>query len=194
RRRGEPHLGATLLGCRASMPILLAPTAFHQLAHVDAERTTARAAAAADTIMISAMLSTVAIEEIAAEAKKVTADPQLWFQLYIQPDLGFTEAIIRRAEAAGCRAFVVTVDSSALGRHERNDRNDFHDLPSGMKCENLRIGGRPGHVRPGGLSPGISWRPIDLLRKITALPILLTGILHPEDARLAIGQGIDGVV
>ena len=154
----------------------------------------ARAAAAANTIMIAAMLSTVVIEEIAAEAHKGARDPVLWFQLYIQPDLGFTEAIVRRAEAAGCRAFVVTVDSSALGRHERNDRNDFHDLPPYMKCENLRMGDRSGHVRQVVLSPEISWRHIDWLRKITKLPVLLKGVLHPEDARLAIEQGIDGII
>jgi 4-hydroxymandelate oxidase len=174
----------------------MSPTAFHRLAHPEAERATARAAAEARTIMIAAMLSTVAIEDIAAEAGKVAEDPALWFQLYIQPDLGFTEAIVRRAEAAGCRALVVTVDSPALGRHERNDRNDFHDLPDGMRCENLRElrGGEPGSVRQVVLSPEISWRHIDWLREITPLPIVLKGALHPLDARLAVERGVDALL
>jgi 4-hydroxymandelate oxidase len=193
-----PVLDVTLLGATASMPVLMAPTAFHRLAHPDAERATARAAAAAGTIMIAAMLSTVAIEDIAAEAAKVASDrePTLWFQLYIQPDLGFTEAIVRRAEAAGCRALVVTVDSAALGRHERNDRNAFHDLPAGIRCENLRElrGGEPGSVRQVVLSPEISWRHIDWLREITALPIVLKGALHPLDVRLAVERGVDALL
>ncbi|GLY83213.1 alpha-hydroxy acid oxidase [Actinoallomurus iriomotensis] len=196
RGAAAPALDVTLLGADASMPILMSPTAFHRLAHPDAERATARAAAEAGTIMIAAMLSTVAIEDITAEAGKVAADPSLWFQLYVQPDLGFTEAIVRRAEAAGCRALVVTVDSPALGRHERNDRNAFHDLPDGMRCENLRElrGGEPGSVRQVVLSPEISWRHIDWLREITPLPIVLKGALHPLDARLAVERGVDALL
>ena len=196
RGTDEPTLEVSLLGCDTSAPILLAPTAFHRLAHAEAELATARAAAATGTIMIAAMLSTVAIEDIAAAARTVAAEPMLWFQLYIQPDLGLTEAIVRRAEAAGCRALVVTSDSPVLGRNERNDRNDFHDLPAGMRCENLRElrGQEPGSVRQVVLSPAISWRHLDWLRTISALPILVKGILHPDDARLAVDRSVDALV
>lgn len=193
-----PRLDVTVLGAHMAMPVLLAPTAFHRLAHPEAERATARAAAAAGVTMITAMLSTVAVEDIAAEAAKTAAplEPTLWFQLYVQPDLGFTEALVRRAEGAGCRALVVTVDSAALGRAERNDRNAFHDLPPGLRCENLRQlrGGEPGHVRQVVLSPEVSWRHIGWLRETTDLPIVLKGVLHPHDARLAVEQGVDGLV
>ncbi|HET6755442.1 MAG TPA: alpha-hydroxy acid oxidase, partial [Jiangellaceae bacterium] len=193
---GEPTLEVSLLGCDASAPILLAPTAFHRLAHPEAELATARAAAATGTIMVAAMLSTVAIEDLAAAARTIAAEPGLWFQLYIQPDLGFTEAIVRRAEAAGCRALVVTSDSPVLGRNERNDRNDFHDLPAGLRCENLRElrGGEPGSVRQVSLSPQISWSHLDWLRKTSDLPILVKGVLHPEDAKLAVHRGVDALV
>src|SRR5215217_5696601 len=77
RGGGRPRLEVELLGSRASMPVVIAPTAFHRLAHPDGERATARAAAAAGTVMIASMASTVAIEEIAAEVRP-------WFQLYIQ--------------------------------------------------------------------------------------------------------------
>ena len=90
-----PMLETTVLEQRASMPILIAPTAFHRLACADGEVATGRAAAAAEVTMIAAMLSTVTIEEIAATGAN------LWFQLYIQPDLAFTESLVRRAEAAG---------------------------------------------------------------------------------------------
>jgi 4-hydroxymandelate oxidase len=185
RGGGPPRLETTVLGQATSMPVLMAPTAFHRLAWPEAEVATGRAAAAADVIMIAAMLSTVTVEEIAA-----TGAP-LWFQLYIQPDLAFTESLVRRAEAAGCRALVVTVDSPALGRNERGDRNDFHDLPPGVFCANM---GGAGHVRQVVLSPEISWSHVDWLRGVTSLPILLKGVLHPADARIAVERGVDGIL
>ncbi len=194
-----------LFGSTASMPILLSPTAFHKLAHADGELATARAAAAADTIMIVSMAATVAIEDIAAAAPNLA----LWFQLYLQTDPGFSEAIVRRGEAAGVKALVVTVDSPVLGHRERDDAHDFHDLPTGMRCENLvdlREGSvvtdplpgahplRTGHVRQIQMSAELSWEHIAWLRSITPLPILLKGVLHPEDARLAVAHGVDGLL
>lgn len=198
RGAGEPRLDTTLLGCSAAMPILLSPTAFHKLAHPEGERATARAAAQAGAIMIASMASTVAVEDVVAEANKVSAniEPSLWFQLYLQPDAGVTEALVRRAESAGCRALVVTVDSPALGRSDRNERNGFHDLPAGMCCANMRDlrGGETGHVRQIGMSPELSWRDVDWLRGITDLPIVLKGVLHPADARIAVESGIAGLL
>jgi 4-hydroxymandelate oxidase len=182
------ELAVELLGRRLDIPVLVAPTAFHRLAHPDGELATAQAVAKAGTIMIASMASTVRIEEIAA----VTAD--LWFQLYIQPDLDFTELIVRRAEQAGCSALVVSVDSPVFGRRERDLRNGFRDLPAGLCCENLRDpedGGRPRRIV---FSPGLSWRDIAWLRGRTALPIVLKGIAHPDDARLAIDRGADAII
>ncbi|MBE1585062.1 alpha-hydroxy acid oxidase [Nonomuraea angiospora] len=187
--RGAAKLrtGLTLLGGRASMPVLVAPTAFHRLADPEGERATARAAAAAETIMIVSMAATVAIEEVAAAAPGA----ELWFQLYVQPDLAFTETVVRRAEAAGCKALVVTVDSPVLGRRERDLRNDFHDLPEHLCCENLRDGDR---VRPILMSPELSWEHLDRLREMTALPIVVKGVTHPGDARIALDRGVSAIM
>ncbi|MFI7230053.1 alpha-hydroxy acid oxidase [Nonomuraea angiospora] len=187
--RGAAKLrtGLTLLGSRASMPVLVAPTAFHRLADPEGERATARAAAAAETIMIVSMAATVAIEEVAAAAPGA----ELWFQLYVQPDLAFTETVVRRAEAAGCKALVVTVDSPVLGRRERDLRNDFHDLPEHLCCENLRDGDR---VRPILMSPELSWEHLDRLREMTALPIVVKGVTHPGDARIALDRGVSAIM
>ncbi|MGW4966224.1 alpha-hydroxy acid oxidase [Nonomuraea sp. NPDC004186] len=187
--RGAAKLqtGLTLLGSRAAMPVLVAPTAFHRLADPEGERATARAAAAAETIMIVSMAATVAIEEVAAAAPGA----ELWFQLYVQPDLAFTETVVRRAEAAGCRALVVTVDSPVLGRRERDLRNDFHDLPEHLSCENLRDGDR---VRPILMSPELSWEHLDRLREMTALPIVVKGVTHPGDARIALDHGVSAIM
>ncbi|MFJ4790347.1 alpha-hydroxy acid oxidase [Streptomyces sp. NPDC088794] len=186
----------SLLGSRASMPVLLSPTAFHKLVDPEGELATARAAAAAGAIMIVAMASTVAVGEIADAARAAGDDVALWFQLYIQPDLEITEALVKRATDAGCTALVVTVDSPVLGAGERNRRNGFHDLPPGLRCENLvdlRDGER-GHVRQIAMSPELNWAHVDWLRGITSLPILLKGVLHAEDARLAVGHGVDGLL
>jgi 4-hydroxymandelate oxidase len=176
----------------------MAPTAFHRLVDKQGERATARAAAAAGIIMITSMASTVAIEEVAAAASETTnCPPSLWFQLYIQPDLGFTEAIVQRAEAAGCTVLVVSVDSPVFGRRERDVRNGFHDLPAGMWCENLRMPAATGEgSRPREIvfSPELSWEHIDWLRKTTTLKVVLKGIMHPGDARLAADAGVDAIV
>ncbi|MEV0481252.1 alpha-hydroxy acid oxidase [Streptomyces sp. NPDC050508] len=191
------ELGISLLGSRASLPVLISPTAFHKLVDPEGELATARAAAAAGAIMIVAMASTVAVGEIADAARAAGDDDvPLWFQLYIQPDLEITEALVRRATNAGCTALVITVDSPVLGAGERNRRNGFHDLPPGLRCENLvdlRDGER-GHVRQIAMSPELNWEHIDWLRGITSLPVLLKGVLHPEDARLAVRHGVDGLL
>jgi 4-hydroxymandelate oxidase len=194
RGAGKRQLDVMVLDSPASMPVILSPTAFHKLAHPEGERVTARAAAIAQTIMVTGMTATVAVEDVMAAAREAAAaaDPQLWFQLYLQPDPDVTEALVRRAEKAGCRALVVTVDSPVLGRRERDDRNGFHDLPQGMACENLRNlrGGEPGHVRQITLSAELSWDHVDRLREITSLPVVLKGVLHPDDARLAVAHGV----
>jgi 4-hydroxymandelate oxidase len=178
---------------------VIGPTAFHKLAHPEGERATARAAAAAGTIMIVSMASTVAIEEVAVAAHKGDGEGgnNLWFQIYLQPDIGFTKSIIRRAEAAGCSAVVVTVDSPAFGRRKRDLHNGFNDLPSGMCCENLREpmnGNGFGKARQIVFSPDLSWKDIEWLRTVTDLKIVLKGIVHPEDAKLAVQHGVDAVL
>jgi 4-hydroxymandelate oxidase len=173
-------LAVALLGRRAAQPVIVAPTAFHRLAHPDGELATARAAAKARLIMVVSMASTVAIEELA----ETGAD--LWFQLYIQPDLGFTEHLVRRAEAAGCAAVMVSVDSPVFGRRERDLRNGFLDLPPGMACAHM-------DGRPIAFRPDLSWDHVDWLRSVTTLPIVLKGVVHPQDARLAVDRGIDAL-
>ncbi|MDO0939023.1 alpha-hydroxy acid oxidase [Streptomyces sp. DG2A-72] len=190
------ELDVDLLGSRASLPILLSPTAFHKLVDPEGELATARAAAAAGAIMIVSMASTVAVGEIADAVRTTGDDVPLWFQLYIQPDLEITEALVRRATDAGCTALVVTVDTPVLGAGERNRRNGFHDLPPGLRCENLvdLRDGESGHVRQIAMSPKLSWEHITWLRGVTDLPVLLKGVLHPEDARLAVRHGVDGLL
>ncbi|MFC4116512.1 alpha-hydroxy acid oxidase [Nonomuraea zeae] len=190
RGAAKPETGVTLLGSRAAVPVLVAPTAFHRLAHPEGERATARAAAAAETVMIVSMAATVAVGDVADAAPGA----DLWFQLYVQPDAAFTETLVRRAEAAGCKALVVTVDSPVMGLRERDLRNGFHDLPEHLCCENMRDGAHGDRVRPIVMSPELSWEDIDRLREMTALPIVLKGVTHPADARLALDHGVSAIM
>jgi 4-hydroxymandelate oxidase len=183
---GRTPAAVTLAGTPVSCPVLIAPTAFHRLAHPDGEVATARAAAATGTTMILSMASTVAVEEVAATGAR------LWFQLYLQPDRGFTAAVVKRAEAAGCQALVVTVDSPVFGRHVRDLRNGFTDLPTGFVCENMRDA--DGSVRDIEFAAGLGWADIDWLRSVTGLPVIVKGVLHPEDARLAVEHGVAAII
>lgn len=186
RGSGERDLQTTLLGTELSMPVLVAPTAFHRLAHPGGETETARGTAEVGTAMVVSMAATQGVEEIAATGAA------LWFQLYPQPDLAFTAAVVRRAEAAGCRALVVTVDSPVFGRRERDLRHGLFDLPAGMACENMRDA--HGRVRDIAMDARLDWARIAWLRGLTTLPILLKGVLHPGDARLAVEHGVDALI
>jgi 4-hydroxymandelate oxidase len=167
-------------------PVLIAPTAFHRLAHPDGESGTARAAAEAGTVLTVSMAATEPVERIAE------AGGPLWFQLYVQPDRAFTAGVVRRAEKAGCRALVVTADSPVFGRRERDRRHGFHDLPDGLACENMRDS--DGRVRDIAMDDTLGWDAIAWLRGVTGLPILVKGVLHPADAAAAVAAGVDGLI
>lgn len=188
----------SVLGQRLDLPVMLAPTAFNRLAHADGEMAAARAARSAGTIMIGSTLSTCALEEVAA-----ACDGPLWFQLYVYKDRGFTQELVARAESAGYRALVLTVDTPLLGRRYRDVRNNFV-LPEGITMKNFEAAMTNG-ARWGAHSSfssyvhdlfdaTLSWTAVEWLRAQTRLPILLKGIMTEEDARLAIGAGVDGVI
>jgi 4-hydroxymandelate oxidase len=184
---GRRELGVELLGQPLSLPVLVSPTAFHRLAHPEGEVATARAAAAARTIMILSMAATRTVEDVAATGVR------LWFQLFVQPDRGFTERLVRRAESAGCGALVITVDAPLFGRRDRDVRNGFVDLPAGLACENLRDS-RTDPPRPIAWDPDLTWADLAWLCGLTPLPVLVKGILHPADARLAVEHGVGGII
>jgi 4-hydroxymandelate oxidase len=185
-------LDIELLDVPLSMPVVIAPTAFHRLAHPDGECATARATLQAGTMMMISMASTIAIEKIVAVAPKDQVR-RFCFQLYIQPDRDFTLELIRRAEASGCRALVVTVDSPVFGHRERDRRNQFFDLPDGLHCANLKVR-NDNRYRSVDFDPALSWRDIAWLCSSTRLPVILKGILHPADAMLAIDNGASAIM
>lgn len=174
----------TVLGTPVSLPVLIAPTAAHCVAHPDGECATAQGAGRAGTLMIASTPATRTLEEI-AEA----ASGPLWFQLYIYPTFEVGEWLVRRAEAAGYRAIVLTVDLPKLGNRERDRRNGVTVPPAPYQEANL-----VGVEKEGQQWVPLTWDSLDWLRSITSLPILLKGILTAEDACLAVEHGVAGVV
>lgn len=186
----------SLFGTELEHPILLAPIAYHRLYHPEGELATARGASAAGAAFVISSFTTTSIAEIAQNTKQ-----PIWFQLYVQRDRAFTKDMVERAVAAGCKAICLTVDTPVLGC--RYGQLSF-GLPSHMECVHLRgldlKSPIPGHkTQRGGIydplfDPSFNWRDLDWLRSISGVPVLLKGVLSPEDGKRAIDYGADGII
>ncbi|MDX3904582.1 MAG: alpha-hydroxy acid oxidase [Pigmentiphaga sp.] len=187
-----------LLGVHLPYPILLAPVAYQKLAHPQGELATVLAASAMKAAMVVSTQSSVALEDLAQ-----AADTPLWFQLYFQARRDDTLKLVRRAEAAGYRALVLTVDAPVNGVRNREQRAGF-SLPPGIEAVNLRglrpmgqtvaRAGESAIFGSGMLDHAPSWDDVAWLRSQTRLPIVLKGILSPVDARLAVEAGAAAIV
>ncbi|MEM7137397.1 MAG: alpha-hydroxy acid oxidase [Myxococcota bacterium] len=192
-------LATEVLGSRLELPVMVAPTAFHKLAHPDGEVGTARAANVIGTTMILSTLSTTRVEDVVAAASR-----DVWFQLYVYRDRGATKSLVERVHAAGCKALVLTVDAPLLGRRERDIRQAFR-LPEGMGIENMLADGYARVDAADGesglaayfanlLDPSLSWNDLDWLRSISPMPVLIKGVVRADDARRAVDHGTNGIV
>ncbi|MEY3060285.1 MAG: hypothetical protein RL000_1637 [Bacteroidota bacterium] len=192
-------LSTTIFGQHIDFPILVAPTAFHKLAHPDGELATGRAAVKAKTIMTLSSLSTTTIEEVAEATNKT-----FWFQLYINKQREYTRDLVARAESAGAKALVVTVDTPLWGRRERDVRNGFH-LPPGLSAINLvkyqqegiakgQSGAGLGQSFAWMLDATLQWKDLEWLASITKLPIIIKGVCRVDDAIKATEHGIKGIL
>ncbi|MGZ4624300.1 MAG: alpha-hydroxy-acid oxidizing protein [Blastococcus sp.] len=231
-----------LFGRRLPGPLLLGPVGALELVHAEADRAVARAAAAAGVPMVFSNQASVSMEECVA----VMDDAPRWFQLYWSTSDELVESLVGRAEAAGCDALVVTLDTTMLGWRPRD--LDLGHLPFALgkgiaqytsdpvfrrlvEERAAAAGPRPAQPRPtlaavralvgmarawpGSLAenlrsplpraavetflgiysrPSITWDDLAWLRARTRLPVLLKGVLHPDDARRALDEGVDGVV
>jgi 4-hydroxymandelate oxidase len=191
-------MATAVIGQRVSMPILVAPTAFHKLACERGEIATARAAKAVGTLFILSSLSNTAMESVFAHA----ASPR-WFQLYIYKDREITLELVKRAETAGAEAIVLTVDAPGLGTRQRDARNNFR-LPEGLTVENLApLGkGKFPEVQGSGLAAYVSenfkqdlgFDDLDWLCSSSRLPVVVKGVCRGDDARRAAEYGAKAVV
>lgn len=186
-----------LFGQSFDHPILLAPTAHHGLALPEAEIATVIGAGGARAGMVVSTEADVTLEEIARAART-----PLWFQLYVQHDRAFTQALVRRAEAAGYGALVVTVDAPIHAFRNREQRAGYVP-PKLSEHANLR-GLHTRHIAAAELGESLMfrgfldvtarWDDIARLREWTRLPLILKGIMAPEDAERALALGVDGLI
>lgn len=193
-RGGERRTATTVLGAELAFPALIAPIAYQKAVHPAGELATAAAAAMTGTGMCVSSLANHPLEEIAQEAGSAS----LFFQLYPYRDRGMTEEVVRQAKEAGYRALLITVDVPVHGRRERELRYPFslpEDCP--LPCVPLPDG-EVGPITPrlvtSLMQEDLGWHDIERFRALTDLPVALKGVLSPEDARIAAGIGVNGVV
>ncbi len=202
----ERDLSLELLGTEMPAPVLLAPIGVQTLLHDDGELASARAASTLRLPLITSTASATAMEEIA----EANADGPRWFQLYWPNDDEIAASLVRRAEAAGFSALVLTVDNYLPGWKPRDLQQAYLPFLEGVgiaqylsdpvfqagleKTPEEDIGAAVGHFLGVFANPNLTWERLEWLRGETTLPIVLKGILHPEDAREARERGVDGIV
>jgi isopentenyl diphosphate isomerase/L-lactate dehydrogenase-like FMN-dependent dehydrogenase len=205
-----------LFGQKLALPVIIGPTGLSGMMWPEGELAAARAAARAGTIYTMSHGSTITIEDLAR-----AASGPLWFQNFMFRERALTRSFAERAQAAGYQALVLTIDNQVLGQRERDLRNGFVipprvswgsvlDVARALPWA-LRMARRPltfaNYVTEekkdivslaayvaGMLDPTSSWRDVAWLRGIWRGPLLLKGVLHPEEARIAIDHGVDGVI
>ena len=212
-------LSISLLGKTLSMPVIVGPTGLGGLFWPDGEICAARAAAAVGTVFCLSHGSVCTLEDAAA-----TGAVPRWMQVFIYRDRGFTRELADRAAKAGYDALVLTIDNQMLGNRERDIRNGFSIPPrfglaglAGMALKapwlwrmrnELKRVTFGNYARPGEkvdlktlagrmaslLDPSMNWSDVDTLRKLWNGPLILKGVLHPEEARMAVERGVDAII
>jgi isopentenyl diphosphate isomerase/L-lactate dehydrogenase-like FMN-dependent dehydrogenase len=198
-------LRTTVLGTEMAAPVLLAPIGVQAILHPEGELASARGAAAVGLPFVSSSASAHSMEEVA----KAGGDAPRWFQLYWPKVDEMTQSLVRRAEAAGFSAIVVTLDNVFLSWRPADLASGYLPFLQGVGLAQFTsdpvflaalerspeedLGAAVGHWA-GLVNKVITWDDLATLREMTSLPILLKGILHPDDARAAREHGMDGVV
>lgn len=199
-------LSVELLGTSMPAPVMLAPIGVQTLLHDDGELASARAAASVGLPLITSTASATALEEIA----EANGEGRRWYQLYWPNDDEIAASIVRRAEASGYSAIVLTVDNYLPGWKPRDLQQAYLPFLEGIgiaqylsdpvflealeRSPEEDMGAAVGHFLGVFANPALTWERLEWLRGTTSLPIVLKGILHPDDAREARERGVDGIV
>jgi len=202
----QRDLTTTVLGQTFPAPVLLAPIGVQSIAHPDAEIAVGRAAAALRVPMVLSTASSKPMEAVAA----AMGDAPRWYQLYWGRDNEVTKSFLSRAERSGFGALVVTLDTPLLSWRERDLQNAYLPFLLGQGIANYLSDpafraslAKPPEEDPASAvrqfiniftNPGLTWADIQFLRDNTRLPIVLKGILHYDDARLALDHGVDAII
>lgn len=189
-----------------SSPLLFAPIGVQRIAHPEGELASARAARDSDIPIVVSSASSYSMEAIAEQLGESTR----WFQLYCSLEDTVTKSLVQRAETNGYTAIVITVDTPKLGLREADASNDYSPLEEGEGCGNYitdpafraLLEQTPEADMKAALQkqadiidqPGLDWDLLKKVRQMTSLPIVLKGILHPQDAKLAIENNINGII
>lgn len=191
KNASTPDISCLLFGRRITMPILLAPTSPQRLFHEDAELATARAAHTAGTISVISTDSHFPLADIAS-----AASASWWFQLYAYSSRMIVEKTVRLAEQHGAGALVITMDAHFPARRLSTFRSGFV-TPSYIQygiLHEIGVSGIPLSGQARIERYPLTWDDIDWIRSLTALPIVLKGVMHPMDVRRAHDSGIEGVI
>jgi isopentenyl diphosphate isomerase/L-lactate dehydrogenase-like FMN-dependent dehydrogenase len=199
-------LRTTVLGTELPAPVLLAPIGVQSIVHPEAELATGRAAAARGVPFILSTAASHSIEQVA----EAVGDASRWYQLYWPTDRELASSFVSRAAQSGYSALVVTLDTWMLGWRPRDLQNAYLPFLKGEGVANYfsdpvfraalekppeeDLGAAIGHWAYQFSNPTVTWSDLDWLRDQTELPIVLKGILHPDDARRALESGVDGVI
>ncbi|NGO69524.1 alpha-hydroxy-acid oxidizing protein [Streptomyces sp. SB3404] len=203
-------LTVRLLGQRLPAPVLLAPIAAQEVVHPEGELATARGAAEAGLPLVLSTFASRSLEEVARAA----GDAPRWFQLYFPADRALAESLVRRAESSGYSALVLTVDAPHFGYRPADLDAAYSPFLRGTGIANFTgdpafRAGLPEDAGDAGDADGLAvvghwarictdasftWDDLPWLRRLTDLPLLVKGLLHPDDARRALAGGADGVV
>jgi lactate 2-monooxygenase len=202
----ERELGVAVLGTSLPAPVLLAPVGVLSIVHPEAERAVARAAASLGLAMVLSNSASTTIEDVAGEM----GEAPRWFQLYWPADRELAASFVRRAEAAGYGAVVVTLDTRLLAWRPRDVAGAYLPFLRGEGVAiylsdpvfraQLQVSPEEdpqaaiGHWAGQFPNPSLTWDDLGFLRDHTRLPILVKGVLHPDDARRALDAGVDGIV
>lgn len=189
-----PSTQQTLLGAAVALPVLAAPTAVHGLVHPDGEAATARACAAAGTVMVVSQMASARLGDVARAAP----GGRQWLQLYVLRDRGATQALIDEAVADGYEALVVTVDAPIMGQRPREERTPY-TLPRGISQPVVddavaRTGVPHARFFADLVDPTLTWDDLTDLAARAPLPVLVKGVHHPDDGRRAVEAGAAGVI
>ncbi|WP_249871510.1 alpha-hydroxy-acid oxidizing protein [Oceanobacillus saliphilus] len=192
-----------LFGHTYAHPFLLAPVGMMKISHKDADIAVAKAAANYQIPFIQSTVSSYSIEEVA----EASGNSPKWFQLYWSNNENISYSMVKRAEEAGYEAIVLTIDTFMFGWREEDMRNHFSPLKEGYGKANYITddvfrASLPNEFEETVIQeilsniyhPTLNWKHVLELKKRTSLPVLLKGVLHPADARLAIESGIDGII
>jgi 4-hydroxymandelate oxidase len=183
-----------LFGVEHAFPILLAPTSSQTLTHPEGELATARGAGAANTAMVLSSFSSKSLEDVAA-----VATSPLWFQLYAQADRGFTRELVQRVEASGYRALCLTVDTPITGARNRETRANvtLPTMPNLKGFKGVINGGQHTgslEVYSSMLDASLCWKDVEWLSSVAKIPLLVKGVLNPDDADRAVKSGVAGIM